>query len=91
MSRGSLRGRIVLGAVLWTIGLFAIAGALMTFAIVHHPNVARATHVAFGHTVPLIAGAILSLAVGLLLIRRGLSPVNQLRARLAEEIGRAHV
>ena len=84
VSRGSLSLLIALGAILWTIGLFAISGATMTFAIIHHPHVARATHRTLLHTGPVVTGAIICLGIGLLLIRRGLSPVNKLRDRLAQ-------
>ena len=84
MSRGSLRARIVFGAVLWSIGLFAMAGALMTFAIIHHPDFARGTHVVLLHTGPVILFALVCVALGLVQVRRGLSPINQLRDRLSD-------
>lgn len=83
MSRPSLRARVLTGAALWTIGLFALAGVVMNFAILHHPQVPIAFHMVFGQMHAVTAVGLICLAFGLLLIRRGVSPVKQLRDRLA--------
>lgn len=84
MTRLSLRARVFLGAVLWTLGLFAIAGVVMDFAIRHHPEVPVAFHAIFRYGWTMVAVAVLAMAFGLLQVRRGLSPVKQLRDRLAD-------
>ena len=38
MSGFSLRARIMLGAVLWSTGLFAVLGVIMTQIIYRHPS-----------------------------------------------------
>jgi len=82
--RLSLRGSMMLGAVLWTAGLFALAGAAFTFALARHPEVPAFAHAAFGHRPPVVFFALVCMLIGLMQVRRGLSPVNRLRARLAD-------
>jgi signal transduction histidine kinase len=80
---GSLRRRIVIGTILWTIGLFVIASVLITHAMYRHPGAPVVFHAAFSQATPMAIVAIACLAVGLLFVRRGISPINLLRARLA--------
>ena len=35
----SLRWRLAIGAVMWTLGLFIVAGVCLTFAMIHHSSV----------------------------------------------------
>ena len=79
----SLRRRVLLGALFWTTGLFIIAGLTLTAIMVRHREAPVIIHGAFSH---LGAGSVLAvacLAAGLWYVRRGLSPVGQLRTRLA--------
>ena len=79
----SLRRRVLLGALFWTTGLFIIAGLTLTAIMVRHREAPVIIHGAFSH---LGAGSVLAvacLAAGLWYVRRGLSPVAQLRTRLA--------
>ena len=72
-----------LGALFWTTGLFIIAGLTLTAIMVRHREAPVIIHGAFSH---LGAGSVLAvacLAAGLWYVRRGLSPVAQLRTRLA--------
>ena len=80
----SLRSRILLGAVLWTIGLFIMAGAALITAMEFHPRVPLhiITHDVFRQPLVMAFG-LFSMVAGLLQVRRGLSPINNLRARLA--------
>ena len=80
----SLRSRVLVGAVLWTVGLFIVAAALMVTAVELHPSVPIAvrTHDIFRRPL-VIALAVLSLLAGVWQVRRGLSPVQHLRSRLA--------
>jgi signal transduction histidine kinase len=80
----SLRGRLLLGTVLWTIGLVIMASAALIFAIEshHRPSFALVVHDVF--TRPLVMlFAIVAMIGGFLQVRRGVSPINSLRKRLA--------
>lgn len=82
--RFSLRSRLLFGTVLWTIGLVIVASAALVFAIEshHRPSMAFVVHDVF--TRPLvILFAVLAMAAGFLQVRRGVSPINNLRSRLA--------
>jgi signal transduction histidine kinase len=83
MRRSSLRWRILLGALLWSVGLFLIIAVLHNHFMHLHPNAARAVLGAFNEYVPLGLVSLLCLAAGLLQVRSGLSAVDQLRRRLA--------
>ncbi len=79
----SLKTRLIFGAVLWTTGLLGGAMLLITHYLILHPASARAIHIPF---VRPLAGSIVTLLLmlaGLHQVRRGLAPVNQLRARLS--------
>jgi signal transduction histidine kinase len=82
MSRLSLRARIALGALLWTAGLFIIAGVFIVFSMSHHPSVPVTFHRTFSHAQPWIAIAAAAMLIGLLQVRRGISPIKRLRDRL---------
>ena len=83
MRRGSLRGHVIFGALMWTAGLFAAAGVAMNFALLHHPEVPNFFHAIFSHAPLVIAAAGALMFFGLLQVRRGMSPVNRLRDRLS--------
>ena len=80
---GSLRGRVWVGAILWTLGLFAIAGIGLTQVMYWHPESPQVIHRVFLHVRPMSVLAAVLLLVGLIQISRGVSPVAQLRHRLA--------
>ncbi len=79
----SLRSRLLLGALLWTAGLFIVAGLLVTQLMFRYPEAPGIFHGAFTHTVALSVVALVCLVAGLAQVRSGVSPVNQLRARLS--------
>ena len=81
----SLRGRLLFGTVLWTIGLVIMASAALIFAIEsHHQERSFAFFVHDVFTRPLVMlFAVLAMIAGFLQVRRGVSPINNLRARLA--------
>ena len=81
----SLRNRLLLGAVLWTIGLVIMMGALLITAMEFHPSVpiATATHDLFRQPMVLMLG-VFCMAAGFLQVRTGVSPIRNLRARLVE-------
>jgi signal transduction histidine kinase len=78
-----MRGRVWAGAILWTLGLFAIAGLVLTQAMVMHPTSPQVVHKVFLHVGPMTTLALLFLVIGLIQIGRGISPVAQLRSRLS--------
>jgi signal transduction histidine kinase len=82
----SLRGNVMLGAVLWTTGLLAVwATALTLYGSLRHSIVV--VH-SYPHSLMLIA--IIAMAAGFAIVRRGLKPLLELRARLGEvQDGRA--
>jgi signal transduction histidine kinase len=75
----SLRARFLLGSVLWTLGLLGLAHGAFVLAMQYLPR-----HLfVIRHWTLLSIVALAFLFGGLLQVGRGLSPVNQLRARLA--------
>ena len=85
MSRLSLRGRILSGAVLWSIGLFIAAMVIATFLMVQYRWLAIRIHGAAGaHSLVFGVVVLILLVVGLSQVRRALSPLERLRARLSD-------
>jgi signal transduction histidine kinase len=80
----SLRTRILLGAILWTIGLFAFAGVLLTQIMFMHPNSPRVLHGIFSHGTMVSLIALVAMIVGLTQVRIALNAINRLRARLSD-------
>ncbi len=82
--RRSLRWRIVLGAVLWTLGLLPI-GHMLFLALTGYRRAlwqfAGLFHI--GLSITLLVLAVLSLAAGFAQVRSGLLPFDQLRTRLS--------
>jgi len=79
VKRRSLYSRLVVGTVLWVLTVFA--GVLVAGAVMAHlrPRWAGLVHSSF-----LIIGALVLVAAGVSVIRRGLSPFALLRERLGE-------
>jgi signal transduction histidine kinase len=79
----SLRGTLLTGAILWTAGLFVLAGIVATDALFRFPRFPRLFHGMFAQ-VPLAAAVALAcLAGGVLQIRRALAALTRLRASLS--------
>src|SRR5258708_16723236 len=80
----SLRWRIVLGAMLWTLGLLPI-GHMLFLALTGSQRAlwqfAGLFHI--GLSITLLVLAVLSLAAGFAQVRSGLLPFDQLRTRLS--------
>jgi signal transduction histidine kinase len=82
---GSLRSRLLLGAGLWTLGLLAIAVLVTGAILLSDPRHPRAFHVrASAHAGPLMVFAAVCMLVGLWQVRRGMTPIDQLRRRLSD-------
>jgi signal transduction histidine kinase len=78
----SLRGRVWLGAVFWTMGLLALVSAALIHVMAVYPPAATMVHHFFAH--PIVGvGAVICLILGAERVRRGLSGIQPLRARLA--------
>lgn len=87
MSRSSsLRGRLLFGAALWSIGLVIMATAVLVAIVESHPrarlSIAHTVHGPFQQPLVLMFG-VFCMVAGLLQVRRGVSPINNLRSRLA--------
>jgi signal transduction histidine kinase len=80
----SLRSRVVLGAVFWTVGLVIIASALLVTAIEHHGMVRAlfGIHDFFRQPAVLLA-AVAAMVAGVFQMRWGLAGIAQLRTRLS--------
>jgi signal transduction histidine kinase len=77
----SLKARILFGAILWTIGLFMIAVFFLHFAF-PPPSAHGMFRWAVRYGLEMALAAVLCMLFGFLQVRRGLSPINQLRNRL---------
>ena len=78
----ALRARILLGAVLWTAGLFSLAGLILTHVMLLHPQAPGVFHRIFSALIPVTLFTVVSLIAGFVQVRRGLSEFETLRARL---------
>ena len=77
----SLRLRLLLGAALWTLGLSGLGMVAWHVLLgIHKPP--GFVHLAFSHTGIFSIVCVLCLIAGLAQVRRGMSPISQLRARL---------
>jgi signal transduction histidine kinase len=91
VSRLSLRGRILAGAVLWTTGLFLGAVLGSTWLMVHHRNYPVLLHgMAASHWPLGLVVVLVCMVAGVLYVGGGLGSFRQLRASLrAVHAGRA--
>ena len=76
--RRSLRSSLMVGAVLWTIGIVAVVNVLSLTLVHRFPG-----KMGVVHWMLLFVLAVGLIVAGLSQVRRGLLPINQLRARLA--------
>jgi signal transduction histidine kinase len=79
----SIRWSILTGAVLWTAGLFVVAGLAATWFVYRYPNGPRILHGPFTNVEASMAVAAICMAAGLYCVRRGLSALTRLRDGLA--------
>ena len=79
----TLRMRIFLGAILWSLGLFLLSGLILTHYMLYVPEAPGIFHGVFVHYMIIVALAtIASIVVGFVQVKRGLASFNQLRANL---------
>jgi signal transduction histidine kinase len=76
----SLRGRVMMGAILWTIGFFAVITIVLTFSA-HARDSAMVIH---RHNVISVVVAVACMIGGLALVREGLHPFDTMRRRLSD-------
>ncbi len=76
----SLRGNVVFGAFLWTVGLLAVYAIVLTF----YASAFRGLYVIHAHPHGLMVVAIVAMVAGLAFVRAGLAPLDLMRQRLAD-------
>jgi len=81
---GSLRSRVLIGAALWTTGLVAVFGIVLTALMLQHPRAPRIVHGIFAHSGLVALAAAGFLSFGLWQVRKGFTSFHDLRTRLAE-------
>ncbi len=86
----SLRARVLIGAVLWTVGLVLLSFVIIAHVFQHAPDLPflgrqGTIHYIWGsHAALIVVTSAIALAVGALQVRRGLAGITQLRARLGD-------
>jgi len=75
----SFRARMIVGSLVWTLGLLAVTTIVGGVIVHHNPRL-----IWFVHNSTLVLFATILLVGGLSMLRRGLSPFVELRDRLAE-------
>lgn len=80
----SLKGRVIIGVVLWTLGLLSLAGVWLTYLVRVRPRHIVVLHWPFTHFAFAILFSVVMLAAGFMYFRRGVSPITQLRQRLSK-------
>ncbi len=79
----SLRSRILSAAILWTLGLFVAAVGVSTVVFMRHRHYAAILHGTTTSHDGIVTLVVLACLVGgFLLVRRGLSPLEELRKKL---------
>lgn len=80
----SLRARVFLGSVLWSLGLFLGSGLVLTHYMLFVPTAPGIFHGFFFHYMwAIFFTTIISLVVGFAQVKRGLASFNELRARMS--------
>jgi signal transduction histidine kinase len=78
----SLRTRLLLGTVLWTLGLFVVTGIVTTELMLRFPTTPRLLHSMFEHAVLSPAIAVACMFAGLWQFRRAVASFGRLRDEL---------
>lgn len=79
----SLKGRVIIGVALWTLGLLSLGGVWLTYVVRVRPDHFLVLHRPVTHFGFAILFSLVLLAAGLFYFRRGVSPITQLRHRLS--------
>jgi signal transduction histidine kinase len=80
----SLRSRLLVGALLWTAGLFAVTSAVVVQLVLKQPHAGRFFHDLFAQFWTVTVVATVSMLAGFWQVRRALSAMDELRGRLAD-------
>ena len=83
MTTMSLRRRVLRGAVLWSLGIFAIAGTFTSHVMSFHPHAGMTIHNTFLRLYLMVPIALVCMMAGFWQLRRGLAGIAQVRARLS--------
>jgi len=67
----------------WTVGLFSAVSFVLIHLVFFQPEIVRQIHLALRHFTLIVSLAIACMVAGLWQVRKGLSAVDQLRARLS--------
>lgn len=78
---GSLRGRLLTGAIAWSIGLFILTTIAFVFIVEAHPMSPAVVH-RWLKAPALVGAALACMLLGLFLVRAGLSGVDRVRLQL---------
>ena len=79
----SLRGRLLLSSVLWTLGLLSVSALPFTLLMENQSRLHVASHVhAFFQSPLVVLVAVFCMCAGLVVARRGLASVDSVRSRL---------
>jgi len=79
----SLRGRVLLGVGLWTLGVISVIGLVVTYLLATRQRHILILHWGTAHYASAILFAVVLLLAGIMYVRRGVSPITQLRDKLA--------
>jgi signal transduction histidine kinase len=79
----SLRGRVLIGVGLWTLGVIALFGAGATYLIGTRPHSIVIVHWPAVHIASALLFTVVLLVAGVVYVRRGVSPITQLRHKLS--------
>jgi signal transduction histidine kinase len=79
----SLRSRVVIGSILWSIGLLLMISFVLIHAMYFYPNVMMHVHHFLLQFMLVVMLAVACMVGGAWQVRKGLSMLEQLRARLA--------
>jgi len=79
----SLRGRVIIGVGLWTMGVISVVGLAVTYLLAARPAHILVFHWAEAHAASAILFAVVLLIAGVMYVRRGVSPITQLRHKLS--------
>jgi len=76
----SLRARVMMGAVLWTVGLLTVVTIIFTFSA----RARQSAIVIHSHTAVSCIIALATMTAGFALVRAAIAPFNHIRARLSD-------
>jgi signal transduction histidine kinase len=79
----SLRGRLLIGVGLWTVGVISVIGLGVTYLLATRQRHVLVLHWGMAHYASVVLFALVLLLAGVMYVRRGVSPITQLRHKLS--------